>query len=63
MEPLSFFGNTMHTESADLKIVQSLRKWTSSIFQKSNVLSSKYITQLDQVQAVSADKEGYDFDL
>lgn len=39
MGPISFFGNSMHTESADLKIVQNLRKWTQVVFVKNQVLS------------------------
>jgi len=64
--PLSFFGNSMHTESADLKITQNLRKWTQVVFVKNQVLSNKYITQLSSVPSVGgekADGKHFDFDL
>jgi len=32
MGPISFFGQALHMEAADLKMVQSLRKWTMQIF-------------------------------
>ena len=56
----------MHTEAADVKIVQTLRKWTQKTFQGNNVLSSKYITPLCKVSEVGGDKDGkqgFDFDL
>lgn len=67
MNPITFFGTAMHTEAADLKIVQTMRKWTTQIFQKNLVLSNKYITKLNAVPTVGAPKaegkQGYDFDL
>jgi len=32
MGPISFFGQALHMEAADLKMVQSLRKWTMQVF-------------------------------
>lgn len=64
--PLSFFGRSMHTETTDKKIVQTLRQWVSTIFTKQPVLNSKYITKLSSVPTVGLGKDGkagFDFDL
>lgn len=42
--PIAFNGKTMHIESKDKKIVQSLRSWSGKQFATTNVLSKKYIT-------------------
>lgn len=65
--PFSFFGKSFSFDKTEQKTIKNYREWISKTFNKHPVLSSKYITKLEDVPRVGAKKEDsgkyYDFDL
>lgn len=63
--PLSFFGKSIHTTLPEQKLAKSLRAWTKKVFAEHRVLSSQYITPLNQCINKARVKENKfeDFDL
>jgi hypothetical protein len=49
VEPIAFFGKSIHTTFPEIKLIKGLRKWTEKSFTNYTMMSSKYITPLANV--------------
>lgn len=61
--PTSFFGKHMNFDSAQVKIVRTLRKWVVQSFKDFRMLSSQFITELGELNEIQKDDKHFDFDL
>jgi hypothetical protein len=66
INPIAFSGKALHTAFKEVKLISTLRAWSSKIFTNNKVLSSSFINELREVGSKGAEKPDgkyYDFDL
>lgn len=64
--PFNFFGKSFTFEKSEQKIIKTLRQWTSQSFNKHQMMSTQYITKLEDIPKVGGKNDRgkyYDFDL